>query len=90
MKTLFDLFVAFFRASILSYGGGPESIPLMQKEVVNNYKWLSNDKFSDVLAMGNSLPGPIAPKIAAYMGYNVAGILGAFVAVCAVAVPTTL
>lgn len=89
-KTLWDLFLAFFRSSILSYGGGPASIPLMQKEVVNNYHWFTNEQFADALAMGNTLPGPIAPKMGAYVGYNVAGVLGAVVSVVATVVPTAV
>lgn len=89
-KTLLDIFVAFFKSSILSYGGGPASIPLMRAEVVNNYKWFSNDQFADALALGNTLPGPIAPKMAAYIGYQVSGVLGAAVGVIAAVVPTAI
>ncbi|MGE5549176.1 MAG: chromate transporter [Bacteroidota bacterium] len=89
-KTLFDIFLAFFRPSILSYGGGPASIPLMQKEVVDNYRWLTGEQFADALAIGNTLPGPIAPKMGAYIGYNVAGILGAVVAILATVAPTAI
>jgi chromate transporter len=90
VKTLIDLFMAFFRASILSYGGGPAAIPLMQNEVVNKYKWFSKNEFADALAIGNTLPGPIAPKMAAYVGYNVSGTWGAVISVIASVVPTAL
>ncbi len=89
-KNIFDLFMAFFRASILSYGGGPASIPLMQAEVVNRYRWFDKNGFADALAIGNTLPGPIAPKMAAYIGYNVSGVLGAVSAVVATVLPTAL
>lgn len=51
------LFMAFFIANLLGYGGGPASIPLMFEEVVNRYSWLSNDQFSNMLALANALPG---------------------------------
>ena len=89
-KDLLNVFMAFFRSSILSYGGGPASIPLMRVEVVENYKWFTNDQFGDALALGNTLPGPIAPKMAAYVGYNVCGAIGAVVAVTAAVVPTAV
>lgn len=89
-KSLWDLFVAFFKSSILSYGGGPASIPLMKTEVVNNYGWFSNEEFADALALGNTLPGPIAPKMAAYVGHHVAGAAGAVVGVLATVVPTAI
>jgi chromate transporter len=87
---LLDIFLAFFRASILSYGGGPASIPLMRSEVVERYKWFTNEQFGDALAIGNTLPGPIAPKMAAYIGYNVGGVPGAVTGVTATVVPTAL
>ena len=71
-----DIFMAFFRVGILGYGGGPSSIPLVHKEVVDKYKWMDTDEFGDVLALGNALPGPIATKMAGYIGYRVGGILG--------------
>jgi len=90
MKTLLDIFVAFFKSSILSYGGGPASIPLMRVEVVDNYKWFTNEQFGDAIALGNTLPGPIAPKIAAYVGYSIGGAAGAAVGVVATVVPAVL
>lgn len=90
LKILTNLFMAFFRSSILSYGGGPASIPLMQNEVVNNYQWFSKNEFADALAVGNTLPGPIAPKMAAYVGFNIAGGWGATVAVVATVLPTAI
>jgi chromate transporter len=62
-----QLFFAFFRVGMLGYGGGPSSIPLVHKEVVEKYKWMNDDEFADVLALGNALPGPIATKMAGYI-----------------------
>ncbi|MDR1321347.1 MAG: chromate transporter [Gracilibacteraceae bacterium] len=85
-----SLFLAFFRASNFSYGGGPAMIPLMQAEIVKKYKWMSDDEFADVLAIANSLPAPIGTKMSGIVGYRVAGWLGAFVATTATLVPTAL
>jgi chromate transporter len=89
MKQL-QLFFAFFRVGMLGYGGGPSSIPLIHKEVVQKYKWMNDDEFSDVLALGNALPGPIATKMAGYIGYRVAGIIGMLNAVLATTIPTII
>lgn len=89
MKQL-DLFLAFLRVGLLGYGGGPSSIPLVHKEVVGKYKWMDDDEFADVLALGNTLPGPIATKMAGYIGYRVAGVLGMMNAVLATIVPTII
>lgn len=88
MKTQLELFLAFFRVGMLGYGGGPSSIPLVHKEVVDKYKWMNDDEFADVLALGNTLPGPIATKMAGYIGFRVAGVFGMINAVLATIVPT--
>ena len=85
-----QLFVAFGRANIFGFGGGPAVIPLIQREVVNNYKWLSTEEFTDALAMGNSLPGPIATKMSAYVGYKIAGLWGALAALVGTVIPTAV
>jgi chromate transporter len=89
-RVLLDLFMAFLRSSMLSYGGGPASIPLMRVEIVDRYRWLTNEGFADALAMGNALPGPIAPKMAAYVGYHAGGVPGALVGVVATVAPTAV
>jgi chromate transporter len=85
-----NLFLAFFRVGILGYGGGPSSIPLVHKEVVEKYKWIDDDDFADILALGNTLPGPIATKMAGYIGYRVAGWFGAINAVLSTIIPTII
>ncbi|MBN8252370.1 chromate transporter [Priestia flexa] len=85
-----QLFMAFFVSNILGYGGGPASIPLIQKEVVDRYGWLSVNEFSEMLAIGNALPGPIATKMAGFIGYQEAGILGAFVSLLATIAPSVI
>lgn len=85
-----DIFLAFFRVGILGYGGGPSSIPLVHKEVVEKYKWMDSDEFSDILALANALPGPIATKLAGYIGFREAGVLGMFNALAATIIPTII
>lgn len=82
-----EVFLAFFVPNIIGYGGGPATIPLIEHEVVNNYGWMTKAEFSEVLAIGNTLPGPIATKMAAYVGYEVAGIAGAAIAIIATVGP---
>jgi chromate transporter len=85
-----DLFLAFFIPGIVGYGGGPPSIPLVEAEVVERYGWLTTEQFADIVAMGNALPGPIATKMAGYIGYEVAGPMGATVALFATVAPSLL
>jgi chromate transporter len=85
-----ELFMAFFIPGILGYGGGPASIPLVENEVVGNYGWMTRQEFSEVLAVGNSLPGPIATKLAAYIGYTEGGVIGSLVALFASVAPSII
>ncbi|KAA0548574.1 chromate transporter [Bacillus sp. BGMRC 2118] len=85
-----EIFLAFFIPGILGYGGGPASIPLVENEVVHRYEWLTVQEFSEVLALGNALPGPIATKMAGYIGYDQGGILGAFVGIFATVAPSLI
>ena len=55
-----EIFIAFFRSGILSFGGGPSVIPLIQKEVVEKYKMMDDEEFANVVSIANTLPGPIA------------------------------
>jgi chromate transporter len=89
MPLLLDLFVVFTRVALFSWGGGPASLALMQREVVAA-GWTNAGEFADAVAVGNALPGPIAPQVSAYVGYKVAGFLGAVVAAAGTVVPTTV
>nr|WP_163500950.1 chromate transporter [Halomonas socia] len=85
-----ELFLAFFIPNIIGYGGGPAIIPLIEAEVVGRYGWMGAQEFAETLALGNALPSPIATKMAGYVGYDVAGVGGAIVAVFATVVPSLL
>lgn len=63
-------------------------IPLIEHEAVKNYQWMSSDEFGETLALANTLPGPIATKMAAYVGYKVKGSMGAVVAILAHILPS--
>jgi len=86
--TYWQIFYVNFISNILGYGGGPATIPLLQHEVVDNYGWFTNQQFSEIVALGNGLPGPIATKMAAYIGYDQGGILGAVIGVFGAIAPT--
>lgn len=90
LKTQKEIFIAFFRSGILGFGGGPAAIPLVHKEVVSTFGLMTDEEFSDVLAIGNTLPGPIATKMAGYIGYRVGGVLGLFNALIATILPTAV
>lgn len=85
-----ELAVAMLRTGLVGYGGGPAILPLMRHEAVTRYGWLDDTEFGEIVAVANTLPGPIATKIASYLGYRQAGFIGALVAVLANILPTTV
>ncbi len=85
-----ELTVAMFRTGILGYGGGPSVIPLIRHDAVTRYNWLNDDEFGDTLAIANALPGPIATKMAAYLGYKLRGVRGAILSVLAHILPSCI
>lgn len=86
---LWDIFVLFSRVALFSWGGGPASLALMQRETVGA-GWIDSGEFADAVALGNALPGPIAPQVSAYVGYKLAGIPGAIAAASGTVLPTTI
>ncbi len=87
-KLLWDIFILFSRVALFSWGGGPASMGLMQREAVSA-DWVTPQEFADALAVGNALPGPIAPQVSAFIGYKLAGLPGAISAVTGTILPTT-
>lgn len=90
MGHLRDLTIGFARTGLTGYGGGPSTIPLIEYEAVKRYRWMTEDEFGDTLALANTLPGPIATKMAAYIGYKVKGSVGATVAILAHILPSII
>ncbi|WP_442757083.1 chromate transporter [Planococcus alpniumensis] len=85
-----DLTMAFFRAGMLGFGGGPAVIPIMQRDVVERYGWMTDEEYGDTIALSNTMPGPIATKLAGYIGYRVAGLRGCLIALAASIIPTVV
>lgn len=87
-KDYVQLATAMFRTGIIGFGGGPSVIPLIRHDAVTRYAWLDDDEFGETLAIANALPGPIATKMAAYLGYKLRGVLGAVISVLAHILPS--
>jgi len=86
---LWKIFILFSRVALFSWGGGPASLALMQRETTAA-GWVDSAEFADAVATGNALPGPIAPQVSAFVGYKLAGIPGAVAAVTGTVLPTTV
>jgi chromate transporter len=88
-KLLWQIFWLFTKVAMFSWGGGPASLGLMQRETVA-VGWITPEEFADDIAISNSLPGPTAPQASAFVGYKLAGWPGAITATIGTVVPTTL
>jgi chromate transporter len=77
---LWELFLAFFRVGLFAIGGAYSFLPLLEREVVEKYHWLTKDEFLDVLGMVKIFPGAISVKYATYAGYKIKGVSGAVMA----------
>ncbi len=84
---LWQLFVSYLKIGFFGFGGGYAMLSLIQHEVVVRHAWVSASQFSDIVAISQMTPGPIAINSATYVGYTVAGVWGAIVATVAVCLP---
>ena len=90
MKTLIDLFFTFCRIGGLTFGGGYAMLPMIQKEIVEEKKWATEEEVLDYYAVGQCTPGIIDVNTATFIGYKVHGIIGAIVATLGVVFPSLI
>lgn len=83
-----ELFAAFFRIGLFTFGGGFAMIPLIEREVVIRNKWVERRDFVDLLTIAQSAPGPIALNSAAFVGYKSRGYIGALVSIAGIILPS--
>jgi len=90
VKQLADIFMTFFRLGCIGFGGGYSMIPLIEREVVEEKKWVEKERIVDIFAVAGSLPGAIALNTSAFVGYYVAGIPGAVIALIGNMMPSVI
>lgn len=87
ISTLLALFISYLKIGFFGFGGGYAMLSLIHSEVVVRNGWITNGEFTDIVAISQMTPGPIAINSATYIGYEVAGIFGSVVATVAVCLP---
>ena len=87
-QNMISLFLIFMKIGLFTFGGGYAMIPLIQRETVDNKKWISDKDILDIVAIAESTPGPIAINAATFIGYRVGGFLGAMAATVGVVLPS--
>lgn len=90
MKQLLDLFFTFARIGGLTFGGGYAMLPILQREVVEKRKWVTNEEIMDYYAIGQCTPGVIAVNTATFIGQKCAGNIGGIVATLGVIFPSLI
>ena len=87
-KKLWQVFATFFKIGAFTFGGGYAMIPLIQREAVENRKWVSDEDILDIVTIAESTPGPVAINSATFVGYRAAGFLGSVAGTLGVVLPS--
>jgi chromate transporter len=88
---LIKLFIAFLKIGAFSFGGGYGILVFMQREIIENYHWITLQDFTNIVAIAEITPGPIAINTATFVGYKMWGFQGSAIATLGlVLVPFTL
>lgn len=85
-----DLFITFAKIGVMTFGGGYAMLPIIQREIVEKKKWVTEAEVMDYYAIGQCTPGVIAVNTATFTGRKIAGNLGGIAATCGVVTPSVL
>ena len=88
MKKYIDLFLAFAKIGVMPYGGGYAMLPMLERELIDNRGWTTNEELMDYFAVAQCTPGVIAVNTATFIGYKLYGNLGGIVATLGVVFPS--
>ena len=88
MKELWLLFAAFAKIGVLTFGGGAAMLPMLQREIVENHHWATEDEMLDYYAIGQCTPGIIAVNTATFIGQKHRGLVGGIVATLGMVFPS--
>lgn len=88
MKTYLVLFWIFAKIGAFTLGGGYAMLPLIEREIVDNKKWIDRPEFLDLVAIAQSAPGILAVNMAIFVGYKIKGTLGSVVATLGAVLPS--
>jgi len=85
-----SLLTTFFKIGLFTFGGGYAMIPLIEEEIVRKKAWMTDEEILDIISVAQSLPGPIAVNMAAFIGYRLKSLRGALMASLGVILPSFL
>ena len=88
MKLLLEMFLAFAKVGVMTFGGGYAMLPILQREIVDNKGWATEEELMDYFAIGQCTPGVIAVNTATFIGQKNKGITGGIFATLGVVFPS--
>ena len=88
LKKLWEMFWTFAKMGVMTFGGGMAMLPILQREVVDNKHWATEEELTDYYAIGQCTPGIIAVNTSTFIGQKQAGIAGGIVATLGVVFPS--
>ena len=88
MKLLLQMFLTFAKVGVMTFGGGYAMLPILQREVVDNKGWATEEELMDYFAIGQCTPGVIAVNTATFIGQRLKGTFGAIFATLGVVFPS--
>ena len=74
-----QLFLSYLKIGFFGFGGGYAMLSLIQHEVVISHQWISNSELTDIIAISQMTPGPLAINAATFTGIKVSGLTGGLV-----------
>ncbi len=83
-----DLFLTFAKVGVMTFGGGYAMLPILQREVVENKGWATEEELTDYFAIGQCTPGIIAVNTATFIGQKNKGIPGGIIATLGLVFPS--
>ncbi|MGL4946255.1 MAG: chromate transporter [Cetobacterium sp.] len=87
---MFQIFITFFKIGLFTFGGGYAMIPLIEREMISEKKWIDKDELLEIISISQMTPGPIAINAATFIGKKRLGILGAVSATLGVIAPSLI
>ncbi len=88
LKKCLQLFLAFAKVGVCTFGGGYAMLPILQRELVDNRGWATEEQLADYYAVGQCTPGVIAVNTATFVGSGQAGVLGGVAATLGMVFPS--
>ena len=88
MNIYLDLFLTFAKVGVCTFGGGYAMLPILQRELVENKKWATEEELADYYAVGQCTPGIIAVNTATFVGSTQGGLAGSIIASLGIVFPS--